>query len=77
MNDARLPRERYEFIIKEKLDASWSEWLGGLSLESTSQGTRISGSVPDQPALHGVFAQPAEFEPDDHHGKETRKRGGK
>lgn len=48
--------EYYEFIIKGCLDPGWSGWFAGLHL--THQGrdlTLLSGTLPDQAALHGLL----------------------
>ena len=48
--------EHYEIIIGGHLDARWSDWFVGLKLTQL-QGSRtlLSGSLPDQAALHGVL----------------------
>ena len=47
---------QYEIRLREQLDASWSEWLGGLKLQPTDRGETIAtGHLPDQAALHGVL----------------------
>jgi hypothetical protein len=38
------------------LDQHWSEWFAGLKLtQLEGDGTLLSGSLPDQPALHGLL----------------------
>ena len=42
--------------LKEQLDPSWQEWLGGLSiLQDPSGTTLLAGTLPDQSALYGVL----------------------
>ena len=48
--------EYYEIKIKGHLDPSWSEWFEGLKLTHLEgDGTLLSGSLPDQAALHGLL----------------------
>ncbi len=48
--------EYYEIRIKGKLDSRWSDWFAELKL-SYLEGdiTVLSGDLPDQAALHGLF----------------------
>lgn len=47
---------RYEMIIEGPLDPRWAAWFEDLALEVLPTGqVRLSGSLPDQPALHGVL----------------------
>lgn len=48
---------RYEIRVEGVLDSQWADWLGGLQVTRHSTQTVISGSLPDQPALHGVLAK--------------------
>ena len=42
--------------IKGHLDQGWQEWLEGLQIVHEPNGTsRLSGTLPDQPALYGVL----------------------
>jgi hypothetical protein len=44
--------------IKGHLDPGWQEWLEGLQIMHEPDGTsRLSGTLPDQPALHGVLTK--------------------
>jgi hypothetical protein len=48
----------YVIRLQGELDASWSEWLGGLELMSDGRGnTLLCGYVADQSALHGVLTR--------------------
>ena len=43
--------------VKEHLDPSWQEWLGGLTILHEVTGTTLlTGTLLDQAALHGVLA---------------------
>ena len=37
------------------LDGRWSEWFQGLRIENQGRETLLSGTLPDQPALHGIL----------------------
>ena len=44
--------------IKGHLDPGWQEWLERLQIVHESDGTsRLSGTLPDQPALSGVLTK--------------------
>lgn len=46
----------YTIRLEGCLDARWSEWLGGLTIECTPDGeTVLRGVMADQAALHGVL----------------------
>ena len=48
--------EHYEIKIKGHLDPYWSDSFAGLRLTQLEQGeTLLSGSLPDQAALHGLL----------------------
>ena len=48
--------EYYEIKIKGHLDPHWSEGFAGLKLTHLEgDGTRLSGLLPDQAALHGLL----------------------
>ncbi len=48
--------EYYEIRIKGHLDLLWSDWFEGLNLTHVEgDGTLLSGSLPDQAALHGLL----------------------
>lgn len=44
--------------IKGHLDPGWQDWLEGLQILHKPDGTsQISGTLKDQPALHGVLTK--------------------
>lgn len=48
--------EYYEIKIRGHLDPCWSEWFAGLKFTYLAgEETLLSGSLPDQAALHGLF----------------------
>ncbi len=48
---------RIEVIVKERLDARRAGWLEGFEIDYLETGgSRISGLIPDQSALHGLLA---------------------
>jgi hypothetical protein len=48
--------ECYEIKIKGYLDPGWSDWFAGLKLTHLEgEATLLSGSLPDQAALHGLL----------------------
>lgn len=48
--------EYYEIKIRGYLDPHWSDWLAGMKMTYLEGGeTLLSGVLPDQAALHGLF----------------------
>jgi hypothetical protein len=48
----------YEFTVKGILEPQWSDWFDGFTItQQADDETLLTGSVPDQPALHGVLAK--------------------
>ena len=48
----------YALRVQGHLDPSWSDRFGGLHIEQQETGTSLlSGSLPDQAALHGLLLQ--------------------
>ncbi len=50
----------YKITVEGKIDASWSDWLGGMRLISRKEAddmilTTLSGAVADQAALRGLL----------------------
>jgi hypothetical protein len=46
---------RYEVRVDGVLDGRWSEWFEGLRIEHQGGQTLLSGTLADQPALHGIL----------------------
>jgi hypothetical protein len=45
-----------EIKIKERLEDRWTDWFEGLNLSYDRDGTTIiTGSLPDQAALHSIL----------------------
>ena len=47
----------YEIRVEGILDNRWAAWFGGLHIERDDTQTVISGSLADQPALHGLLTK--------------------
>jgi hypothetical protein len=54
VSGARWPA-RYEVRVEGVLDDRWSEWFEGLHIERQGGETILSGTLPDQSALHGIL----------------------
>jgi hypothetical protein len=53
-----VKRHVYEICVDGHLGASWSPWLGNMSISQEEGGqTVLRGPLPDEPALHGVLAK--------------------
>jgi hypothetical protein len=59
MSGARWPA-RYEVRVEGVLGGRWSEWFEGLQIDSQGGETILSGTVPDQSALHGILGMRVE-----------------
>ena len=47
---------KYRIVIKGHLDPDWANWFGEMALHYDEQdNTVLAGSIPDQPALHGIL----------------------
>lgn len=48
--------QHYEIRVKGHLDKSWAEWFDGMAINHQANGeTSLTGSLPDQGAMHGVL----------------------
>ena len=48
----------YQIRVQGHLDARWSEWFDGLTIEhSPDDTTTLAGPIADQAALHGVLTK--------------------
>jgi hypothetical protein len=48
----------YHIRVQGHLDPSWQDRFGGVRIEQQEAGTTLlSGTLPDQAALHGVLLQ--------------------
>ena len=46
----------YQIRIKGHLGRQWTDWFGGLAITLEDNGdTLLTGSLPDQAALHGLL----------------------
>jgi hypothetical protein len=41
--------------VEGVLDGRWSQWFQGLRIDNQGGETVLSGTPPDQPALHGIL----------------------
>ena len=46
-----------EITVKGRIDPTWSEWLGGLSVTHADDETVLCGELADQAALYGVLSR--------------------
>lgn len=54
--------EYYEIKIRGHLDPSWVDWFAGLRVTHLEcNETLLSGSLPDQAALHGLLERVRDF----------------
>ena len=54
MSHTRWPA-RYEIRVESILHERWSDWFDGLQIEILGDATILSGTLPDQSALHGIL----------------------
>jgi hypothetical protein len=47
----------YQLRVRGYLDQRWSEWFDGFEIIYCDEDTILTGSVPDQAALHGILAK--------------------
>lgn len=57
---SHLQAQNYQITVHGKVDQSWSEWFGGLTLTTSIDQdgttiTRLSGTLSDQGALRGIL----------------------
>ena len=53
---APSPSSQYRITVQGRIDADWSEWLGGMQVIDDGQGnTILDGPVADQAALYGLL----------------------
>jgi hypothetical protein len=45
----------YQIKVKGRLGSQWSDWFGGMAVESEGAVTTLTGRVSDQSALHGLL----------------------
>lgn len=56
MNEQKNNPTHYQIIVAGQLDGRWQAWFDELTLTTTADGnTMLSGSIRDQPALHGIL----------------------
>lgn len=49
--------ERFQIVIKGRIDKEWAEWFGELEIQYQEGTTILTGELPDQSALHGILNQ--------------------
>lgn len=47
----------YQIRVRAQLDPCWSDWFGEFTITNQSGDSLLTGSVPDQSALHGVLGR--------------------
>jgi hypothetical protein len=53
--EAKMWPARYEIRVDSVLDGRWSRWFQGLQIQNQAGETILSGTLPDQSALHGIL----------------------
>lgn len=51
----------YKIQVRGHLDSRWSDWFGGFEMMTCGESTILTGSVPDQAALHGMLSKIVEL----------------
>jgi hypothetical protein len=55
-NTGNIQRVNYRIRVKGQIDPKWADWFDGFSISRLDNDeTLLTGSVPDQPALHGLL----------------------
>jgi hypothetical protein len=49
--------DQYEIVTGAALDNSWAEWFEEFEVTAEGETTRLTGTIADQAALHGVLAR--------------------
>jgi hypothetical protein len=60
MSEVNLPplQETYHIRVKGELDPKWEDWFDDFQIiDRQANETLLSGTVPDQAALHGLLAK--------------------
>ena len=60
MPELKLPplQETYHIRVKGELDPKWKDWFDDFRIiDQRDNETLLTGTVPDQAALHGVLAK--------------------
>jgi len=47
----------YQITVQGELDKDWSDWLDDLTIKIGRGTTTLTGTVADQPALHGLLVK--------------------
>jgi hypothetical protein len=50
-------KDIYRIRVRGHLDKRWADWFDGFEIAYRDEYTILTGSVPDQAALHGVLAK--------------------
>jgi hypothetical protein len=51
-----MPNLNVKIILQDDLSESWTVWFEGMRIEKAeNNSTCLSGEIPDQSALHGLF----------------------
>lgn len=49
--------ERFQIVIKGRIDKEWADWFGEIEIQYQEDSTILTGELPDQSALHGILNQ--------------------